>query len=142
MKNSNKGFTLIEVLVAMGIVMLIAMAFFSINNMSIKVNDKNEKNIQSMNIAQSVMEDVRGYIKEGTGISYEIDLNEGSNWTIGNKYNKDITSTQNIGSTIYNTDVKIERQKIGSRYLYTVTVNVSAPNSNKNTKLITQIFEM
>jgi prepilin-type N-terminal cleavage/methylation domain-containing protein len=140
MKNSNKGFTLIEVLVAMGIVVLIAMAFFSINNMSIKVNDKNEKNIQSMNIAQSVMEDVRGYIKEGTAVSYLTGSINDNNWTENSRVIKNVSQT--IGSSAYTADIKIERQTVGSRYLYTVTVNVSAPNNNKKTNLITQIFEM
>lgn len=140
MKNSNKGFTLIEVLVAMGIVMLIAMAFFSINNMSIKVNDKNEKNIQSMNIAQSVMEDVRGYIKEGIKSKYIIkDGYTGDEKIDLNGYAK--VFTEEIGNETYTINIKIDREGVDSR-LYTVIVNVVPKSSNKNTELVTQIFEM
>jgi prepilin-type N-terminal cleavage/methylation domain-containing protein len=136
MKNSNKGFTLIEILVAMSIVMLIAMAFFSINNMSIKLNSKNEKDIQSMNIAQSIMEDIRQDIKEGKDGSY-FDKIVWANGLQG-EYNKEDIE---IDNNKYNVNIAIYKNEANSR-LYTVIVDVSALNAtNKNARLITQIFE-
>lgn len=140
MKANNKGFTLIEVLVAMGIIMLIAMAFFGINNMSIKVNAKNEKDIQAMNIAQSVMEDVRGYIKEGIKSKYIIkEVYTGDEKIDLNGYAK--VFTEETGNEAYTINIKIDRENVESR-LYTIIVKVSSKNSNKNTELVTQIFEM
>lgn len=144
MLKSNKGFTLIEVLVAMGIIMLIAMAFFSVNNTSIITNAKNEKDIQAMNIAQSVMEDIREYIKEDKEYiesKYQIDIYNNEKWT-NDKYNESIKSTQKLGNNMYNINIEIYRENISNRYLYKIIVDVSTPNNNKNTKLITQIFEI
>lgn len=60
---NNKGFTLIEILVAMSIISIITFTFFTIMNSSIKQNSKNEKDIKALNIAQSEIENLRKEIK-------------------------------------------------------------------------------
>lgn len=60
---NNKGFTLIELIIALSVISIILMAFYSIINSSIKHNVKNEKDIKSLNIAQSEIESLRNEIK-------------------------------------------------------------------------------
>lgn len=62
---NKKGFTLIEVLISLSILTILGGIFFSIANNAIRINSKNDKNIQEMNIAQSVIEDIRDDIKSG-----------------------------------------------------------------------------
>lgn len=62
---NKRGFTLIEVLISLSILSIIGAAFFSIANNAIRINSKNDKNIQEMNIVQSVIEDIRNDIKSG-----------------------------------------------------------------------------
>jgi prepilin-type N-terminal cleavage/methylation domain-containing protein len=60
---NNNGFTLIELIIALSVVSIILMAFYSIINSSIKHNVKNEKDIKALNIAQSEVESLRNEIK-------------------------------------------------------------------------------
>lgn len=62
---NKKGFTLIEVLISLSILTIIGGVFFSISNNAIRINAKNDKDIQELNIAQSVLEDIRDDIKTG-----------------------------------------------------------------------------
>lgn len=62
---NKRGFTLIEVLISLSILSIIGAAFFSIANNAIRINSKNDKDIQEMNIVQSVIEDIRDDIKSG-----------------------------------------------------------------------------
>ncbi|WP_227822443.1 type II secretion system protein [Clostridioides sp. ZZV14-6345] len=64
-KSSEKGFSLIEVLVAMAIMGIILFAFFYIINTNNKVNTKNETDISSLNYVQSEIENLREKIKSG-----------------------------------------------------------------------------
>jgi len=144
-KANNKGFTLIEILVAMGIILLIAMAFFSINNMSIKVNAKNEKDIQAMNIAQSVMEDIRQDIKSSTEY-IDININESTSSIekesiSTDKENPSEIKPENVEQSSNEYTVNINFSKEVDKFLYTVEVDVIPLNSNsKGANLITQIF--
>ena len=75
----NRAFTLIELLVSLSIISIISMAFFSFLNSSIKINSKNEKDINSLNIAQSEIEKLRKQIKSvdgDTDISIQVSENE------------------------------------------------------------------
>ncbi|MGL4797454.1 MAG: type II secretion system protein [Paraclostridium sp.] len=74
---NKKGFTLIELLVAMSIVSLIGFAFFKIVNSSILTNSKNERDIKSIHIAQTQIENIRSQLKkEGTLSKISIDCND------------------------------------------------------------------
>jgi len=62
-KRDIKGFTLIELIVALSIISILSLAFFKILNTNIKYNTKNEKDIKALNIAQSEVENLRREIK-------------------------------------------------------------------------------
>lgn len=62
-KGNIKGFTLIELIVALSIISILSLSFFKILNSSIKYNTKNEKDIKALNIAQSEIENLRREIK-------------------------------------------------------------------------------
>ena len=62
-KRDIKGFTLIELIIALSIISILSLAFFKILNSSIKYNTKNEKDIKALNIAQSEVENLRREIK-------------------------------------------------------------------------------
>ena len=64
-KNSKRGFSLIEVLVAMAIMGIILFAFFNIINTNNKANIKNDTDINSLNYVQSEIENLREKIKSG-----------------------------------------------------------------------------
>ena len=63
---SIHGFTLIEILVAMAIISIVSTGFYTMINSSIKHNVKNEKDIQSLNMAQSEIENLRSQIKSSS----------------------------------------------------------------------------
>ncbi|TQW89650.1 type II secretion system protein, partial [Clostridioides difficile] len=64
-KNSERGFSLIEVLVAMAIMGIVLFAFFNIINTNNKANTKNDTDITSLNYVQSEIENLREKIKSG-----------------------------------------------------------------------------
>ncbi|NMS90463.1 prepilin-type N-terminal cleavage/methylation domain-containing protein [Clostridioides difficile] len=64
-KSNEKGFSLIEVLVALAIMGIILFAFFNIINTNNKANTKNDTDISSLNYVQSEIENLRGKIKSG-----------------------------------------------------------------------------
>ena len=72
MKLKNKGFTLIEVLIALFIVSLVSMSFFMIVNITNRSNAKNEKDIQAMDIAQNEIEHITKDIKFIDNSTFEI----------------------------------------------------------------------
>lgn len=63
MKSNNKGFTLLELLVALSIIGLCMFAFFRIIDTSTKVNTKNDRDIKALNIGQSEIENLRNQVK-------------------------------------------------------------------------------
>ena len=64
-RNNNKGFTLLELLISLSIITIILLAFSTIIISSIKGNTKNDKDISALNLAQSEIEIVRKQIKDG-----------------------------------------------------------------------------
>jgi prepilin-type N-terminal cleavage/methylation domain-containing protein len=142
---NNRGFTLIEILIAMGIISLIAMAFSTILNSTIKANAVNEKNIKCLNIAQSEVENIRQQIKESKPIhiesskSYEpipIEINKESL-----PIEKDIKNDNNI----YYEIIKIDEKEVSSKgYLYTINVIVNYDKEalllRKGKEITTQVF--
>lgn len=134
-KKSNKGFTLIEILIAMSIISLIAMAFFTFLNTSIRFNSKNEKDIKALNIAQSEVENLREQIKSGKTEDFKfvngstINLNS----AIPNKLSLE------VNGVLYNLEIDLKE----SENLYTIHVNVKLNNkyiSKKSIDLVTQVF--
>ena len=129
---NNRGFTLIENLIAMSLISLIAMAFFTILNSTIKANSVNEKNIKCLNIAQSEVENIRQQIKESKPIHVE------SNEPIAIE----------INNNIYYEIIKVEETEIthgGSNgYLYTINVIVNYDKEalilGKGKEITTQVF--
>lgn len=61
--DKSKGFTLVELLVAMGIISLIVLAFFQVINSTIRGNEKTEKDIQMMDVAQIKIENTIAEIR-------------------------------------------------------------------------------
>jgi prepilin-type N-terminal cleavage/methylation domain-containing protein len=71
---NKKGFTLIEILIALSIASIISIGFFQVINMTIKTNSKNEKDIKSLNIAQTEIESLRAQIKNATNDNKNIKI--------------------------------------------------------------------
>lgn len=157
-KDNNKGFTLIEILIAMVIISLIASIFFMVMNSSIKFNKKNEIDIFSMNIAQSVIEDIRNDIKQGKSIGLDMDLDgkDDENFIIYNNwiensnietYKHKLKTIKHQGNISYDIfidvgDLKREKKSdLPKRYIYTIKLNVK-PNmiSQKAIFITTRIY--
>ncbi|MCI9977915.1 MULTISPECIES: prepilin-type N-terminal cleavage/methylation domain-containing protein [unclassified Clostridioides] len=78
-KSNEKGFSLIEVLVALAIMGIILFAFFNIINTNNKANTKNDTDISSLNYVQSEIENLRGKIKSGEFDFDSLDKQEDGN---------------------------------------------------------------
>ncbi|MGL5328903.1 MAG: PulJ/GspJ family protein [Peptostreptococcaceae bacterium] len=127
-RDKQKGFTLIEVLIAMSIISLIAMTFFNFLNSSIRYNAKNEKDIQYLNIAQTEIENLREQIKSDTKDGF----------------------TSSDGTKIKDNNLKADYDEYGLEInlrpdgeLYTIEVYVEPKYnyfSNRSVRLITKVF--
>lgn len=129
--NKSKGFTLIEVLVSIGILSIIGLAFFSTINTSIKTNKKNEMDIKALHLAESEVENLRVQIKK----SKESTLN-----IVDSNKNKIIIGIENI----YTSDEYIVKTKVEKKesLLYEIRVNVEPVKqdfSKKKTEIITLV---
>lgn len=152
---SKVGFTLIELLIAMSIISLIAMAFFTVWNSTIKANTKNEKDIKALNIAQSEIENVRNQIKKDIDnpiknikvSSYQVTSDSYINQKViidGStpSYKKKIEGDANL----YTVNLNVSKRLIecsSSNYIYTIHVSVESDNKNfskKVTELQTEVF--
>lgn len=148
---NNKGFTLIEVLVALAIVTIVSTAFFSIVNMTTRTNAKNEKDIQAMDIAQSEVEYLTKEIKSDKS-SIDIDFNDNGQIEATNNNNKNESISKNIvkdigfdnfdennkyvvkyegrENTKYQVFIRInadeKKQQIKDYYLYNIEVRVKS----------------
>lgn len=63
-KVDKRGFTLIEILISLSIVSIVGMIFFSMANSVIRFNSKNEKDMQSIALINTISEKVTNYIRE------------------------------------------------------------------------------
>lgn len=121
------GFTLIELLIAMSIISIISISFFVILNSSIKINKKNEIDIQSMQIAQSEIESIRAEIKSGKNPS-----NSNSNKIDGDF--KIVTEINQEGSYIkmklYNVNITVEPSPKFSKRIFRITTKISTEGEN------------
>lgn len=150
-----KGFTLIEVIIAMAIISIIAVAFFQILNNTIKMNEKTEKDIQMMDVAQIKMENILSDIREGSKKdgSIFVSINNSSMelnglFSTGTKYISEEEYTYKDGMSKYNVKLEIYREKLGTgkilkdSYLYHIKYTVNEKNklfSNREVNLETSI---
>ena len=123
MKNkTNKGFTLLELLVSLTIITFILFAFFRILNTTTRVNTKNDRDIKALNIAQTEIENLRQQIKtKSLGYSerrlliYD-DLKQGEDKSEEISFDKDNKSKKDYSRIIINEN--------GSKNKYNITLSV------------------
>ncbi|GAA0106423.1 hypothetical protein UT300013_30470 [Paraclostridium sordellii] len=123
MKLKNKGFTLIEVLIALFIVSLVSMSFFMIVNITNRSNAKNEKDIQAMDIAQNEIEHITKDIKDNKN-TIDLDLNGDGN----------IVSTNSL-----KTNEKINKNKLKEVKEYTSPEYMVRYEGRENTNFQIQV---
>ncbi|MCC0699756.1 prepilin-type N-terminal cleavage/methylation domain-containing protein [Clostridioides sp. ZZV15-6383] len=170
-KSSEKGFSLIEVLVAMAIMGIILFAFFYIINTNNKVNTKNETDISSLNYVQSEIENLREKIKSGEfdfdsldkredgtviyeklidkskKVVYDKVLSEGNVSLYDTPYEKITTTEDEDGNLIDKEHITnkikiIVEDKNGKIYKITVTgKSMNDYSSKKEVKIVTEIFK-
>lgn len=155
-RNNNKGFTLLELLISLSIITIILLAFSTIIISSIKGNTKNDKDISALNLAQSEIEIVRKQIKDGK-TSFKNSKNETLEF---NSISDSIENTENI----YYKDVDGKNFEVkfyiskndeylgGSLYKLWVRIKSKQKDeednweddyfSKKYTELITEVFGM
>lgn len=132
------GFTLIEVIVAISIISILTMGLYSTLNTVIKVNSKNEQDINALQLAQSQVESIRVQIKNG---ETEFKLKDKDNNDVFIEINSTSSYKKNISSKIY--DVQVDVSKDLNSGLYKVIVKTKSENTNsskKETKIVTEIF--
>ena len=155
-RNNNKGFTLLELLISLSIITIILLAFSTKIISSIKGNTKNDKDISALNLAQSEIEIVRKQIKDG-----KTSFKNSENETL--EFNSIIDSIENTENIYYkdvdgkNFEVKFYISKNdeylgGSLYKLWVRVKSKQKDdednweddyfSKKYTELITEVFGM
>ena len=118
---NKRGFTLIEVLISLSILLIVGSTFFSITNNSIRINSKNDKYIQEMNVAQSVIEGIRDDIKSGK------EPYDNINYSLKEDY---IVSIEDI-----------KKEEVKKLYLYTFAVKVKNKyETNREVVLKTQVL--
>ncbi|MCC0661712.1 prepilin-type N-terminal cleavage/methylation domain-containing protein [Clostridioides sp. ZZV14-6154] len=170
-KSNEKGFSLIEVLVAMAIMGIILFAFFNIINTNEKANTKNEADISSLNYVQSEIENLREKIKSGTfdfdsldkredgTVEYE-KLIDKSNKVVYDKvlkkddvslYDtpyKEITTIEDKDGNIIDKESITNKVKVivedKSGQIYKITATGKSMNdysSKKEVKIVTEIFK-
>ncbi len=170
-KSSEKGFSLIEVLVAMAIMGIILFAFFNIINTNNKVNTKNETDISSLNYVQSEIENLREKIKSGEfdfdsldkredgtviyeklidkskKVVYDKVLSEGDVSLYDTPYEKITTIEDEDGNLINKENITnkikiIVEDKNGQIYKITATgKSMNDYSSKKEVKIVTEIFK-
>lgn len=127
-KNNAKGFTLIEVLISICILSILTIVFSNVMNNSIKINKKNEVDINAMHLAQTEIENLRVQIKNNS--TNIVDLNN----------NPIILEQTNVyTSGEYTVNILVGKK---NDLLYEINVEVEPRNSNfstKNTQIITQV---
>ena len=125
-----KGFTLIEILIAMTIVSILVFSLSTIINSSIKQNTKNEKDIKLLNIAQSEIENLRRKIKlSSNDISIEATKQDGSILIIN------IPNDEEIIWNEFDSNKKIDKININTNGIYKDFIGTDDDGS-QNTSII------
>ncbi|MGO1042402.1 type II secretion system protein [Clostridioides difficile] len=170
-KSNEKGFSLIEVLVAMAIMGIILFAFFNIINTNEKANTKNEADISSLNYVQSEIENLREKIKSGTfdfdsldkrkdgTVEYEKLIDKSNKVVYDKVFSKDDVSLYDTPykeiTTIEDKDGNIiDKESITNKVkvvvedkngqIYKITATGKSMNdysSKKEVKIVTEIFK-
>ncbi|MCC0647133.1 prepilin-type N-terminal cleavage/methylation domain-containing protein [Clostridioides sp. ZZV15-6598] len=170
-KSNEKGFSLIEVLVAMAIMGIILFAFFNIINTNDKANTKNEADISSLNYVQSEIENLREKIKSRTfdfdsldkrkdgTVEYEKLIDKSNKVVYDKVLNKDDVSLYDTPykeiTTIEDKDGNIiDKESITNKVkvivedkngqIYKITATGKSMNdysSKKEVKIVTEIFK-
>lgn len=110
----TEGLTLIEILIAMSVISIIAMAFFTFINSSIKFNAKNEHDIKALNIAQSEIENFRQQVKiSDLNSNLKIELDNGKIISIPQYGDKNISWSQSQIQKINISNIGIYKDYIG-----------------------------
>lgn len=146
MKNiKNKGFTLLELLVSLAIVSIAILTIFTAINSNLKVNTKNDKDIKSLQIAQSEIENLRSQIKSKSSdkfkiLTYDLDrkIDKEIEIVVGETY--DYLKIIDNDANIYNVELAITKD---SKDLYKIDIKVKSNNekfSKKTTEIITKVF--
>lgn len=136
--NKEKGFTLIELIVAMSIISLISIGFYSLLNTSIKTNVKNEQDISALQLAQSEMENIRLQIKSG---STQFETKDKDNKKVDLKVNGNTPYKKGENNKIYNVEVDINLDSNSDLYKVIITSELENTTVNKKkTKIVTEIF--
>lgn len=149
-KNNNKGFTLLELLVSISIISIILLAFSTIIISIIKGNRKNDKDINALNLAQSEIEVVRKQIKDGNtsfvnseNESLVLSDNSDSIENTRNIYYKNVDgkrfevkfyiykNEESLGGNLYKLCARVESKQINGEDDYF---------SKKYTELVTEVF--
>lgn len=143
---SNKGDTLLEIIVALAIMTLMGLSFFSVLNRTMLNNMKNERDTKMLNIAQTEVESLTKSVKEGsTSITKKRKrpIDEDTYQLVNRKF--DITKAGKISydveddeKTIYICnlsikDIKLDKKANKIAYLYDIEIEVS-PEDKKFTK--------
>ena len=152
---TNRGFTLIEVLISLSIVTIILLSLFSFYNSSIKFNKKNETDINSLNVSQTAIESMRIYSKLINKFGIDIDNdgvddlgfdNSESNWVdLDSEYkiytgNLDTLEIEKDNNKYLATINSVKRYK-NNMSVYTVELETKSKyNSTKKINLITQVY--
>lgn len=150
---TNRGFTLIEVLISLSIVTIILLSLFSFYNSSIKFNKKNETDINSLNVSQTAIESMRIYSKLNNKFGIDNDGvddlgfdNSESNWVdLDSEYkiytgNLDTLEIEKDNNKYLATINSVKRYK-NNMSVYTVELETKSKyNSTKKINLITQVY--
>ena len=152
---TNRGFTLIEVLISLSIVTIILLSLFSFYNSSIKFNKKNETDINSLNVSQTAIESMRIYSKLNNKFGIDIDNdgvddlgfdNSESNWVdLDSEYkiytgNLDTLEIEKDNNKYLATINSVKRYK-NNMSVHTVELETKSKyNSTKKINLITQVY--
>lgn len=165
MKKNKKGFTLIEALISTAILTIIIVSFFSMIVNVIRVNEKNERDIQSRTILNSITENVTSYIRKNGKVGVignnsffeeniesdtgeielyirQIDINDKIEFIDKNNDKIDKTTKDMFKVTIKQTNKEVYdkgpfNEQI-NRYLYTFNVNVKPQQSSNRYQEVTK----
>ena len=143
-KNSERGFSLIEVLVAMAIMGIVLFAFFNIINTNNKANTKNFDSLDKLEDGTVVYEKL---IDKSKKVVYDKVLSEGDVSLYDIPYEKITTIKDEDGNLIDKENITnkiktIVEDKSGQIYKIAVTgKSMNDYSSKKEVKIVTEIFK-
>jgi prepilin-type N-terminal cleavage/methylation domain-containing protein len=142
-----KGFTIIEVIIALAIIVIIVATFSSISSVGIKLSINNKKTLQSVVISENYIEDIRLARETNPSVLKSKDglrnwLNSSKSWLSSdenlvdfqNDSGDDKVLVRNADSSkgvLYTTKVRYTVvDAVADPYLYQFTIEVSQPNTS------------